>query len=253
MGQQLVFTIFLNRLFGAPVRALLEAVHIHPKHQTAPITDSFAMEFLVAILLTIFFIAVRVRLSVENPGGLQHSMEKIQGFVVNMTDEVIGHHGHKYVPYLVTLGVFILSCNLIGLVPGLESPTAVPVVPLGCALLTWFYYQYHGVKTNGPLGYLKHFMGPQDKEMPFVMRLLLPILMFPIEIFSHLARVLSLTTRLCANMFAGEMVTLVFFSLIPLGVPVLFEGLHIGVSLIQTYIFVLLACVYLAEATGQEH
>jgi F-type H+-transporting ATPase subunit a len=253
MGQQLVFTIFLNRLFGAPVRALLEAVHIHPKHPTAPITDSFAMEFLVMILLTIFFIAVRVKLSVERPGGLQHSMEAINGFVANMTDEVIGHHGHKYVPYLVTLGVFILSCNLIGLVPGLESPTAVPVVPLGCALLTWFYYQYHGVKTNGPIGYLKHFMGPQDKEMPWVMRLLLPILMFPIEIFSHLARVLSLTTRLCANMFAGEMVTLVFFSLIPLGIPVIFEGLHIGVSLIQTYIFVLLACVYLAEATGQEH
>jgi F0F1-type ATP synthase membrane subunit a len=66
---------------------------------------------------------------------------------------------------------FILSCNLIGLVPGLESPTAVPIVPLGCALLTWFYYNYQGVRTNGPIGYLKHFIGPQDKEMPLAMRL----------------------------------------------------------------------------------
>ena len=81
----------------------------------------------------------------------------------------------------------------------------------------------------------------------------LPFLMFPIEMFSHVARVMSLTVRLFANMFAGEMVTLVFFSLIPLGIPVVFEGLHIGVSLIQTYIFVLLACVYLGEATAQEH
>jgi F-type H+-transporting ATPase subunit a len=77
--------------------------------------------------------------------------------------------------------------------------------------------------------------------------------MFPIEVFSHLARIMSLTIRLFANMFAGEMVTLVFFSLIPLALPVAFEGLHIGVSLVQTYIFVLLTCVYLGEATAQEH
>ena len=79
------------------------------------------------------------------------------------------------------------------------------------------------------------------------------MLLFPIELFSHAARVLSLTVRLYANMFAGEMVTLVFFSLIPLAVPVVFDGLHMFVSLIQTYIFVLLSCVYLGEATGQEH
>jgi F-type H+-transporting ATPase subunit a len=95
-------------------------------------------------------------------------------------------------------------------------------------------------------------MGPQE-GMPLAVRLLLPILLFPIELFSHAARVLSLTVRLYANMFAGEMVTLVFFSLIPLGIPIIFEGLHIGVSFIQTYIFVLLACVYLGEATAHEH
>ena len=147
--------------------------------------------------------------------------------------------------------MFILSCNLIGLVPGLESPTAVPIVPLGCALFTWFYYHYHGVRENGPVGYLAHFIGPQDKDIPIVLRIILPILMLPIEVFSHLARVMSLTVRLFANMFAGEMVTLVFFSLIPLGIPLVFEGLHIGVSVIQTYIFVLLAAAYLGEATSQ--
>jgi len=251
--EQLAFTALLNRLFGAPVLALLQALHIHPEHPATPISNSFAMELLVVLLLTIFFIAVRMRLSVERPGGLQHTMEAIFGFVSNMADEVIGHQSQKYVPYLITLGMFILCCNLIGLVPGLESPTAVPIVPLGCALLTWVYYHYQGVRTNGPVGYLKHFIGPQDKEMPLVMRLFLPFLLFPIEIFSHTARIMSLTIRLFANMFAGEMVTLVFFSLVPLGIPVIFEGLHIGVSFIQTYIFVLLTCVYLGEATGQEH
>jgi F-type H+-transporting ATPase subunit a len=251
--EQLTLTAFLNRVFGPQVLALLQALHIHPKHPATPISNSFAMELLVVILLTAFFLAVRSQLSVERPGGLQHTMEGIHGFVANMADEVIGHHSSKYVPYLVTLGMFILCCNLIGVVPGLESPTGVPVVPLGCALLTWVYYHYQGVKTNGPVGYLKHFIGPQDKEMPLVMRLFLPVLLFPIEVFSHLARVMSLTIRLFANMFAGEMVTLVFFSLLPLGIPVVFEGLHVGVSFIQTYIFVLLACVYLGEATGQEH
>jgi len=251
--EQLAFTSLLNRLFGAPVLALLQALHIHVKHPASPISNPFAMEVLVFLFLTIFFIAVRTRLSVERPGGLQHTTEAIHEFVTNMTEEVVGHHGNKYVPYLVTLGMFVLCCNLIGLVPGLVSPTAVPIVPLGCALLTWCYYHYQGVRTNGPLGYLKHFIGPQDKDMPWAMRFFLPFLLFPIEVFSHTARIMSLTIRLFANMFAGEMVTLVFFSLIPLGIPVVFEGLHIGVSVIQTYIFVLLAAAYIGEATAHAH
>ena len=250
--EQLTFTKFLNHLFGPAVTALLEALHIHPKHPAAPINNPLAMELLVVLLLTILFIAVRLRLSVERPGGLQHTMEGIHGFIENLAGEIIGHHSARFVPYLVVLGLFILSCNLLGIVPGLESPTAVPFVPLGCALLTWFYYHYAGVRENGVVGYITHFIGPQE-GMPLVVRILLPILIFPIEIFSHAARVLSLTVRLFANMFAGEMVTLVFFSLIPLGIPIVFEGLHIGVSFIQTYIFVLLATVYLGEAMAHEH
>lgn len=250
--EQLTFTRFLNHLFGPAVTALLEALHIHPAHPRAPITNSVAMEILVVLLLTLFFIAVRLRLSVETPGALQLSMEGINSFIANMADEIIGHSSSRFVPYLTVLGLFILSCNLIGLVPGLESPTGVPIVPLGCALLTWFYYHFAGVRESG-IGYVKHFIGPQDKDMPLIVRIFLPVMMFPIEIFSHLARVMSLTIRLFANMFAGEMVTLVFFSLIPLAIPVVFEGLHIFVSLIQTYIFVLLAAVYLGEAVAHEH
>jgi len=250
--EQLTFTALLNRLFGAPVLALLQALHIHVKHPATPISNPVAMEILVVLLLTIFFIAVRSRLSVERPGALQQTMEGIDALVNDLASETISSHHEKFVPYLTVLGLFILSCNLIGLVPGLESPTAVPVVPLGCALLTWFYYHFQGLRANGPLGYLKHFIGPQE-GMPLAVRLFLPILLFPIELFSHAARVLSLTVRLFANMFAGEMVTLVFFSLVPIGIPIIFEGLHIGVSFIQTYIFVLLACVYLGEATAHEH
>jgi len=243
MPEQLWFTEILNRLFASPVTALLRALHIEPKYPQAPIHNAEAMELLVFLFLIVLFVLVRSRLSVDRPGALQHVFEGIHGFVQGQSGEVIGHHSEGFTPFLVALGLFILFCNLIGLIPGFESPTAVPVVPLGCAICSFVYYQTQGFKHAG-VAYLKHFAGPLPALAP---------LMVPIEIISHLARVLSLTIRLYANMFAGDMVTLVFFSLVPLGVPIAFLGLHIGVSLLQAYIFVLLSTVYLAGAVAEEH
>ena len=87
------------------------------------------MEILVVLLLTILFIVVRMRLSVERPGALQHTIEGVNGFIENLAHEIIGHNSDRFVPYLTALGLFILSCNLLGIVPGLESPTGVPVCP----------------------------------------------------------------------------------------------------------------------------
>jgi F-type H+-transporting ATPase subunit a len=243
MPEQLWFTEILNRLFASPVTSLLRTLHLEPKYPLAPITNAFAMEFLVFLFLLILFLLVRSRLSVNNPGGLQHVFEGIEGFIQGQSNEIIGHHSEGFTPFLATLWFFILFCNLIGVIPGFESPTAVPVVPLGCALCAFAYYQTQGFKHAG-IGYLKHFAGPMPALAP---------LMIPIELISHLARVLSLTIRLFANMFAGDMVTLVFFSLVPLGVPIIFLGLHVGVSLLQTYIFVLLTTVYLQGAVADEH
>ena len=89
--------------------------------------------------------------------------------------------------------------------------------------------------------------------MSLFIRLPISILMLLIEPISHLARVMSLTIRLYGNMFAGDMVILVFLSLIPIAVPVIFVGLHIGVAFIQAYVFVLLTTVYLAGAVAEEH
>ncbi|HET9408413.1 MAG TPA: F0F1 ATP synthase subunit A [Candidatus Sulfotelmatobacter sp.] len=243
MPEQLWFTQLLNNWFATPVTAVLRRIHIEPHHAQAPINNAFAMELLVFVFLLILFLLVRSRLSVDNPGGLQHAFEWVEGFIQNQSNEIIGHHSEGYTAFLTALGLFILFCNLIGLVPTLESPTAVKIVPLGCALCAFIYYQAQGFKHSG-IGYLKHFAGPMPALAP---------LMIPIEIVSHLARVLSLTIRLFANMFAGDMVTLVFFSLIPIGVPIVFLGLHLGVSLLQTYIFVLLTTVYLQGAVASDH
>lgn len=243
MPEQLWFTGILNHLFAGPVTGLLQALHIHPEYPQAPITNAFAMQLLVFLFLVTVFALVRTRLSVDNPGGLQHVFEGAHGFVEGQSQEIIGHHSERYTPFLMTLTFFILISNLLGLIPGFESPTAVPVVPLGCAVCAFVYYQSQGFRQHG-VAYLKHFMGPMWW---------LAIIMIPIEIISHLARMLSLTVRLYANMFAGDMVTWVFFSLVPIGVPIIFLGLHLGVSLLQTYIFILLTMVYLSGAVAEEH
>ncbi len=243
MPTQLLFTRFLNEHFAAPVTAFLSALHVHPASPEAPITNAFAMELLVFFVLIAYFIVVRMTLSVEKPAPCQHLAEMTHEFVSEQGEQIIGHGYERFVSYLTALVLFILLTNLMGLIPGLESPTANAVVPLGFALVTFIYYHYHGVRANG-FAYIKQFLGPVWWLYP---------LLLPIEIISHFARVLSLTVRLYANMFAGDLVTLAFFSLVPMGIPLIFLGLHLGVAVVQAYVFFLLAAIYLSLAVAHDH
>lgn len=240
--EQLPFTTLLNKCFGGFVVAVLRMLHVSPANARAPISNSVAMEVLVTAILVLLFLFVRSRLSVESPGGLQHLFEGLHGFITGQSQSVIGERSERFTPFLIALALLILGCNLIGLIPGFESPTATPAVTLGFAFCAFIYYHWQGFRRAG-LRYPKQFLGPVWWLSP---------LMLPIELFSNCARVMSLTIRLFANMFAGDMVTAVFVSLIPIGVPVVFLGLHIAVSLLQTYIFVLLTTIYLQGAVGQE-
>ena len=222
---------------------MLRALHVQPKYPQAPITNAFAMELLVFLLLLAYFLLVRVSLNVERPGGVQHLAEMTHEFVNEQGEQIIGHGSERFTGYLTALFLFILISNLMGLIPGLESPTADVVVPLGFALVTFIYYHYHGIRANG-FGYIKQFLGPVWWISP---------LLFPIEIISHCARVLSLTVRLYANMFAGDLLTIAFFSLVPIGIPLVFLGLHLGVAVIQAYVFFLLAAIYLSLAVAHDH
>src|SRR6516225_9203985 len=159
MPEQLWITALLNKYFAGVANAILALFHISSPHPQAPIPNYVAMEILVFVILVLVFLLVRATLSVESPGPLQHTMEIIDSFVSTQAHEVIGHGYEAYTGYLATVGIFILTCNLIGLVPGFEAPTAVPSVPLGCALVTWFYYHLNGIRQNG-FGYIKHFLGP---------------------------------------------------------------------------------------------
>jgi F-type H+-transporting ATPase subunit a len=174
---------------------------------------------------------------------VQQLAEMANEFVSGQAESIVGHGYEEFVGYLTTIGMFILICNLMGLVPGLESPTGSPVVPLGLAVVTFVYYHYYGIRANG-FGYVKQFLGPVWWLAP---------LMVIIELVSHFARILSLTIRLYANMYAGDLLTLVFFSLVPVGLPLVFMGLHMLVAVVQAYVFMLLATIYVSLAVSHDH
>lgn len=241
---ELWLTALFNNYLAGPANTILNLAHT-PAHDPArPWANFIVMELLVAVIVLLLFGMLRGQLSVDRPGKLQHLMEAVYEFLHNQSEETVGHHGHKYLAFFGTLFFFILFMNLIGIIPTFESPTMVPAVPAGCALAVFVYYNVMGLKENGLFKYLKHFAGPMPMIAP---------LMFVIEVISHLARPLSLTIRLFANMFAGEQVTLVFLSLVPLVVPAAFMGLHLFVAVLQAYIFSLLTMIYVASATEHEH
>src|SRR6266704_432281 len=171
-----------------------------------------------------------------------------------------------------TIFVFVLLGNLMGAFPSsfLTAPTSDPTVPLACAVLTFVYFNWQGARRHGVAGYLLTFAGSPKDFGAWI----LAILLFPVEVVSTTARILSLTVRLWANMFASDLIYLIFVGLLaggasfgwgkspllgvvlavfPATTPVLFIGLHVFVSVIQAYVFTVLPDVYLGLATAEEH
>ncbi len=243
MEHELWLTALLNRLLAGPADAILTAAGL--QHQAEhPWSNWFSYELLVAALIIVVFAILRSQLSPDRPGKLQHLFEVIYEFVSGQTHDAFDHGGRKFVPFFGTLFIFILFMNLIGIIPGFESPTMNPAVPAGLAVSTFLYYNWAGLREHGLVRYAAHFAGP----MPW----LAPV-MVPIEFISHLARPLSLTIRLFANMFAGEKITITFLSLTYIAVPAVFMGLHLFVGLLQAFIFMLLTMIYVSGAVAHEH
>jgi F-type H+-transporting ATPase subunit a len=237
-------THIFNTYFAGLGNALLALFNLTATDPKEPWADFIVMQLVVALIMIVLFLILRSSLSVDKPGKLQHVFEMIHSFIVDQAEDQVGHDGRHHVVLFETLFIFLLLSNLIGIVPQFMSPTQAVYVPAGCALIAFLYYNIVGLKKNGPLKYGKHFLGPIPVMAP---------LMIPIEIISHLARPLSLTIRLFANMYAGEQVTLVFLSLTYLVGPAIFMGLHVFVSLLQAYIFMLLTMMYVAGAVAEEH
>lgn len=260
----------MNQLLGGLVLPLLEAVGVHPDDPARPIPDHIATELFIVFLCVLFFLWFRTRLSVDNPGSLQLCFEQFlsNSFrvgIYDLLDEIVGHGGRKHLAAVGTVGLFVLFCNAISLIPGFASPTAHPTVPLGSALAVFAYYNLSGMAAHGVVGYGKHFLGPVLPLAP---------LMLPIEIISNLARLLSLTVRLWVNMVVSELLYLTFLglglfamtaaghinqllgwaaALAPLLIPLAFILLHAFVAFLQAFVFTLLPIVYVGGAVAAEH
>ena len=236
-------TALLNHLFGGPLTDVMNKAGFPPAVAGEPIHNRLTLQLVVVAGLVLFFLYVRIRLSVEKPKTGQQLAELVYEFVEGQARDVIHYNYEKYLSWGTMILIFVLLNNCMGLLPGLDTPTASPVVPLGLAILTFIYYNIFGLWKQGPWGYFKHFLGEVWWLTP---------LWFPLEIVSHLARMVSLTIRLFANMFASDLLTLVSFSMIPMGLPIVFLGLHFFVALIQCYVFMLLTFIYLSQAVAHE-
>jgi len=268
-------THFVNYYFGSLAIALLNALHIRPSNPDLPIPQHVVMALVVLVIGTLLVLFLRSRLSVDKPGTTQQVAELLltnnMGFgIKDLLEENVPHHGVRHVPFVGAIAVFVLLANLMAVFPFFTSPTGHVTVPLACACLTFLYFNWQGFAHHGMGKYLLTFAGSPHSFGDWI----LAVLLFPVEIISTTARLLSLTVRLWANMFASDLIYVIFLSLLsggvafgwskspvlgfilgifPATIPVLFIGLHIFVAVVQAYVFTVLPSVYLGLATSDEH
>jgi F-type H+-transporting ATPase subunit a len=197
--------------------------------------------FVMIILMLLAFLATR-RIEMF-PGRTQNIMEVALGAINSLLVETMGPEGRKFFPLIATLALFILTSNLLGVIPGFEPPTANLNTTVGLALVVFFMTHIVGVREHG-FAYVKHFFGPVWWLAP---------IMLPIEIISHLSRPLSLSMRLFGNIFGEELVLAIVLILVPFIVPLPIFVMMIFTGLIQTLVFTLLAMMYIASAMEEAH
>src|SRR5580692_2121981 len=268
-------THWVNHLSGRLALSLLHALRIQPANYDAPIPEYVVMSLIVLVVGTMIALVLRARLSVDRPGPMQQAAELLltnpMGFgIKDLLEENVGHGADKFIAFTGSVAIFILIANLLSVFPAFSSPTGNAVVPLACACLTFLYFNWQGIRHHGPGHYLLTFAGSPKAFGDWI----LAILLFPVELISTSARLLSLTVRLWANIFASDLIYMIFIGLLlgpmqwawskspvlgillavfPAVFPIVFIGLHIFVSIIQAYIFTVLPSIYLGLATADEH
>lgn len=243
LEHSLLIVELFNKAFGPPLAALLRPLGVRVADPAHFAPDFVVMSLIVVVLLSLTLGLASRKLALV-PGRRQAALEAVVGFFEGQVDDLIGPKGRAFLPVIGTVGLFVLTANLIGLVPGFMSPTSKLNVTLGCGLVVFFYYHAMGVKVQG-LRYFKQFLGPIPAIAP---------LMLPIEIISHFSRPLSLGMRLFGNIFSEELLILIMASIIPYFLPLPFMILSLFTSVIQSFVFILLSCIYISGAiSAEEH
>ena len=206
------------------------------------ISHDHAFIYMTHMLLAAGIVIVLAKLATSNmkvvPTGTQNFLEAYLGGVLAMGADVMGREeARRYLPLVATIGLFVAVANVIGVIPGFEAPTAFLDFTLALALVVFVYYNYEGIRRNGVIAYFKHFLGPVWW---------LYWLMFPIEIVSHISRVISLSFRLFGNVKGDDMFLMVILMLAPWLMPLIPFALLSFMALLQAFIFMMLTYVYLA-------
>ena len=224
-----------------PVNVLWHAV----QHTWAwDIPDHVVMALLVLAISCVLFPLATRRLSRDNPSGFQHILEVTVSALKDLIDDIIGHGASaKYLNIIGAFACFIFISNMFGLFFFLQPPTSNVNTTFALSISAFLYYNIEGIRRQGLLGYLKHFMGPV---------LWLAPLMFIIEMIGNFARILSLGVRLFGNIFGEHTATGIFTGLVPVIAPMPMMALGIFGALLQTYVFIMLTTVYIAGAVAAE-
>jgi F-type H+-transporting ATPase subunit a len=264
-------THLVNHYLGPLVLAILQFLHIQPENPDLPIPQHVVMGLVVLALVTLLALIVKSRLSVEKPGAMQQIAEMLitnpmRLGIRDILDESAGKHARSYIYAVGTVSIFILFSNLLSVFPLFTAPTSNVTVPLACATVTFLYFNWQGIRHHGALNYAKHFAAGTKWWIAW--------LILPVEVISTLARLLSLTVRLYANIFASDMIYVLFLGLLsqatvlawdkfavagilvgvfPALIPLLFIALHLLVAFVQTILFTVLPASYLGMATAEEH
>ncbi len=194
------------------------------------------------LALTVIIVFVVAKMSVGKiqlvPTGIQNVMETYLQGVVSIGEDSMGkENARKYMPLIATLGLIIFVSNMMGVVPGFESATGNINITLSLALIVFVYYNYIGIQKNGFINYFAHFMGPVKALAP---------LMFPIEIISHISRIISLSFRLFGSVKGDDMFLMVLLMLVPWIAPLPGFFLLTAFGFLQSFIFMILTYVYIA-------
>jgi F-type H+-transporting ATPase subunit a len=208
------------------------------------VSQEHSFIFLTHMLLTAAIVIVIAKMATSNlrlvPTGTQNVMEAYLSGVLAMGADVMGKaEARRYLPLVATIGLFVGIANIIGVLPGFEAPSAFLDFTLALALVVFVYYNFEGIRRNGLISYFKHFMGPVWW---------LAWLMFPIEIVSHISRIISLSFRLFGNVKGDDMFLMVLLMLAPWILPIVPFALLTFMAFLQAFIFMMLTYVYLGGA-----
>ncbi|AXX86169.1 F0F1 ATP synthase subunit A [Malaciobacter marinus] len=200
--------------------------------------------FILAIGIIFLIARAATRKMQLVPTGSQNVMEAYIGGIIAMGADTMGEKNARiYMPLIGSLGLVIFISNMMGVIPGFESATANINFTLSLALIVFVYYNYLGIKKNGFVNYFKHFMGPMPILAP---------LMFPIEIISHLSRIISLSFRLFGSIRGDDMFLMVLLMLVPWIVPLAGFFMLAAFGFLQAFIFMILTYVYIAGSIMME-